>query len=345
MRSVKVNLGIVGATGVVGEEFLKLIEERNFPFGELKLFASEKSVGLTRKCGAREFIVQNLSPGCFHDLDIVFFSSGDEVSREWVPRAVQEGAFAIDNSAAFRMDEKVALIVPEVNPQDMPPKEIPSIIANPNCSTIQLVLALQPLASDFGLHQVRVSTYQAVSGAGRPAQQELIGQNQSLTPAMNSNMKSQLDNLPPPQNFSDVIAYNCIPQVGSFSNDGFCSEERKIRFESRKILGLPHLKISAWTVRVPSFNVHAETAWVTFERAANRQEVLKSLQSQAGLKVVEGEEQYVTPLRANGTDPVFVGRIHQDPDDPKTWMFWIVADNLRKGAALNGIQIAEMLLN
>ncbi len=342
---MKLKVGVVGATGMVGEEFLRLIEERNFPIAELRLFASDKSIGQNRAVADRVWTVQGLTANAFDGLDLVFFSSGDEISKEWAPKAVAAGAFAIDNSAAFRLTEGVPLVVPEVNGHDLPAKEWPSIVANPNCSTIQLVVALKPLSERFGIRQVRVATYQAVSGAGRAAQQELTHQTRKIlqqteTPQAVPSPEA-FEGLEKPENFPHTIAFNCIPQVGGFGDDGFCSEERKIRLETRKILNLPHLHISAWTIRIPALNAHSEAAWVTLDKAVDRKEILDSLTSQPGLKV--SQEGYPHALMASGTDPVYVGRIHQDPDDPKTWLMWIVADNLRKGAALNGIQIAERI--
>jgi aspartate-semialdehyde dehydrogenase len=330
-----IKIGVVGATGMVGEVFLTMLEERRFPFSDLRLFASDKSAGQTRTAGNRDFKVQSLSPGCFKGLDLVFFSSGDDISRDWAPRAVDSGAFAVDNSAAFRLRDDTALVVPEINPDQLPPRNKPAIIANPNCSTIQLVMALKPLRDKFGLTQVRVATYQSVSGAGRPAQEELVRNSKSLLTGGKEEM---------PKNFPHSIAFNSIPQIGGFGDDGFCSEERKIRLETRKILDLPDLKISAWTVRVPTMNAHSEAAWVTLDKTVSRKEVVAALKSMPGVVVMDdGPTNYPMARQASGTDPVYVGRIHQDPDDPATWLLWIVGDNLRKGAALNGIQIAEAL--
>ncbi len=332
---MSLKIGVVGATGMVGECFLTMLEERSFAFSDLKLFASDKSAGQTRTVSGREFPVTSLKSGAFKDLDLVFFSSGDDVSLEWAPKAVEAGAFAIDNSAAFRMHPDTALVVPEVNPEDLPPKELPAIIANPNCSTIQLVMALKPLRDEFGVKEVRVATYQSVSGAGRPAQDELVEQTRML---VNGGKES------PPKSFPYPIAFNCIPQIGSFGEDGFCSEERKIRLETRKILNLPHLRISAWTVRVPSMNAHSEAAWITLEKVASRDEVVAALRAMPGVVVMDDDQgKYPLARTASGNDPVYIGRIHQDPDDPRTWLMWIVSDNLRKGAALNGIQIAEKI--
>ena len=261
----KINIGVVGATGVVGETFLNLIEERDFPFGEIRLFASENSLGLTRHCGDQEFPIQTLTEGCFDGLDLVFFSSGDDISAEWAPKAMKAGAYAVDNSAAFRMNEMFHLVVPEVN-GDLLPKSAPregggqsnaTIIANPNCSTIQLVVALAPLAKKFGLKAVRVASYQSVSGAGRNGIEELL---------TTTRIALEGEELTDSATFPAPIAFNCIPQIGSIDADGYCTEEIKIMKETAKILRQPKLPVSAFTVRVPTLNAHAEAVWATLEK-------------------------------------------------------------------------------
>lgn len=388
----KVNVGVVGATGVVGETFLLLLDERAFPFNELRLFASDASRGLKRKVDGREFSVTTLSEGCFDGLDIVFFSSGDDVSKEWAPKAVKSGAIAIDNSGAFRMESDVLLNVPEVN-GDLLPKlklgerasAVAQVIANPNCSTIQLVVALKPLADRYGLEFVRVSSYQSVSGAGKAGIEELLQQTKL---AVEGETPSKGATFPKP------IAFDCIPQIGSFvidgsADDGFCSEEIKIMNETRKIMRLPSLRVSAFTVRVPTLNSHAETVWVTLKKpAASLNEIEGVLAAGDGIELFgrtmqnhaanharsagvastrgnltsalasaaaatstsvssrssqSGPLDYPTQALASGEDPVYVGRVHRDPNEPNTWMMWVVSDNLRKGAALNGIQIAEKI--
>lgn len=341
--SRKLNIGIVGATGMVGEVFLSLLTERNFPVNKLKLFASDRSKGQTRdfKPGdggpTQKISLDVLERGCFEGLDLVFFSSGDDISKEWAPLAVAEGAYAVDNSAAFRMDSKTDLVVPEVNGHVLK-KGKPAIIANPNCSTIQLVVALRPLLTDFGLESVHVASYQAVSGAGKVGQEELMAQ----TKAWANNQ-----NPPAPQTFPHTIAMNCVPQIGSFDAQGFCSEEVKIMKETKKILGREDFRVSAFTVRVPAWNAHSEAVWVRLKQTVMREQVLASLKKQSGLVVEDdpAKSVYPTATAYNGKDAVGVGRIHQDPEDPQTWMMWVVADNLRKGAALNGIQIAERIFD
>lgn len=333
-----INVGIVGATGMVGEIFLKLLEERKFPVGNLKLFASDRSKGQTRKFKGKDYEIDVPARGAFKGLDLVFFSSGDDISKEWAPIAVQEGAVAVDNSAAWRMDESKLLIVPEVNGHLLPKKGTPALIANPNCSTIQLVVALEPLRKDFGLDSVHVATYQAVSGAGRAGQEELEAQTKSWAKG---------EKLPAPQTFPHPIAMNAIPQIGSFQANGFCSEEIKIMRESKKIMSDNSFRISAFTVRIPAWNSHSEAVWVRLKKQVSREEVLASLRKQTGLVIEDEPGKSVFPLAStyDGKDPVAVGRIHQDLDDPQTWLLWIVSDNLRKGAALNGIQIAERIFD
>jgi aspartate-semialdehyde dehydrogenase len=347
--NTSINIGVVGATGVVGETFLLLLSSRAFPVGELRLFASDASKGMKKKYEQREVEVRTLEEGCFDGLDIVFFSSGDDISLEWAPKAAKAGAIAIDNSGAFRMRKDVVLAVPEVNGHLLPklkrgqrPGSAAQIIANPNCSTIQLVVALKPLADRYGIELVRVSSYQSVSGAGKYGIEELLTQTKI---AVEGEIPKK------GKTFPKVIAFDSIPQIGSFTtdgsaNDGFCSEEIKIMNETRKIMELPDLRVSAFTVRVPTLNSHAETVWITLKKpVANREEIEATLASGSGVEVFHFQDgmDYPTQSFASGQDPVYVGRVHKDPTDLTTWMMWVVADNLRKGAALNGIQIAEKL--
>lgn len=325
-------VGLVGATGMVGETFIHLLEENHFSISELRPFASEKSVGLKLELAGKEWPVQVLKPGCFAGLDMVFFSSGDEISKEWAPEAVKAGAFAIDNSNAFRMDQEINLIVPEVNGkihQDVKPQ----IIANPNCSTIQLVVALQPLKEKFGIEEVTVASYQAVSGAGLPGYEELLQQTQNYQEADHEN-----------KTFPKQILFNCIPQIGSATEDGYYTEEVKIMNETRKIMELPDLKISAFTVRIPALNAHSEAVWVTLKTEATKSQVLQALSEADGLVLTE-EDDYPTAAEVSGADPVFVGRVHQDRFNSRRWLMWVVSDNIKKGAALNGLQIAERIFS
>lgn len=328
IRPLKV--GVVGATGVVGETFVNILEEYAYPIEEFRPFASQNSVGQNIFLAGKEWSVQTLKPNCFEGLDLVFFSSGDDISKEWAPQAVQSGAFAIDNSNAFRMNSEISLVVPEVNGHLIGKKSSPQIIANPNCSTIQLTVALKPLSDAFGISDVTVSTYQAVSGAGLPGYEELISQTKDF-------QNPEL----PIKTFPKQILFNCIPQIGSFSEDGFCSEETKIINETKKILNLPNLKVSATTVRIPALNSHSEAVWVTLNTTIDRESLLKTMDQFPGLAMMD--QDYPTPLEISGEDPVFVGRVRQDLDNPQRWIMWVVSDNLKKGAALNGIQIADLI--
>lgn len=325
-------VGLVGATGVVGETFINIIEEHAQPIAELRPFASQNSEGQKLHLAGRDWTVQTLKPGCFEGLDMVFFSSGDDISKEWAPQAVRSGAFAIDNSNAFRMDTGTHLVVPEVNGHLINSQSKPQIIANPNCSTIQLVVALKPLHDEFKIKKVHVASYQAVSGAGLPGYEELLEQTRDY-----QNPDHE------PKTFQRQILFNCIPQIGSFGADGFSTEESKIMNETVKIMGDTNIQVSAFTVRIPALNAHSEAVWVTLDQECKKSQFIAALNKIEGLAVLEDD--YPTPLEVSGEEPVFVGRIHQDRHDPKTWLMWVVADNLKKGAALNGLQIAELIFS
>ncbi len=330
----KIKVGVVGATGMVGQTFMKILEERQFPIEELRPFASENSLGKKIELQGQSWPVQVLNEGCFTGLDLVFFSSGDDISKEWAPKAVAAGAYAVDNSAAFRMDPKTILVVPEVNGHLLSKDAKPQIIANPNCSTIQLVVALKPLLENFGLEEVRVSSYQAVSGAGQGGYDELLEQTGSY---QSQNLKAQT--------FPHPILFNCIPQIGSFNDDGFCSEEVKIMSETRKILDQSSLKVSAFTVRIPALNAHSESVWVTLKETVSKDHLMAAFAKAEGIVVQDDPKKGIYPMarEVSGKDPVYVGRVHRDLENPKLWLMWVVSDNIRKGAALNGIQIAEKI--
>lgn len=324
------SVAIVGATGLVGSLFIELLKKRKFPVSDLHLFASDKSIGKKIKFRKKVYSVKKLSAGCFEGVDFAFFSSGDNISAEWAPEAVKAGATVIDNSAAFRMNPNNKLVVPEINGVLLGSKRKAEIIANPNCSTIQLVMALKPLHDRFGISDVRVATYQSVSGAGRAASEELVSETKAVLTKKKFKTKE----------FVKPIAFNSVPQVGGIGDDGFCSEEIKIMKESKKILDSDDFKISAFTVRVPSMNGHAEAVWVTLKKTVTRSDVLGCLDKMPGVKVHSGVNEFPT-VRFDSDDFVHVGRIHADKDHENTWMMWVVSDNLLKGAALNGIQIAE----
>lgn len=322
------NIGILGATGLVGQTFLDLLKDSSLKISSLSLFASEKSQGQNITFKNKSYPVEVISDEKLKNLDLLFIATGNDLSLEWSPKAVAHGCFVVDNSSAFRMHEECALIVPEVNWKDLKSKK-PQIIANPNCSTIQLTLPLKAFANDYTIKSVKVASYQSVSGAGKEAQLELI--DQSKNP----------EGPHKPIQFNHPIAFNTIPQIGSFMEDGFSSEEDKIMMETRKILNLPNLNISAFTVRVPSLNGHAEAVWIELNEVVTKKDILKSLSKIENLVV--SEDGYHVVREVSGQKEVFVGRIHQDRFDPKTWILWVVADNLLKGAAWNALQIAELL--
>ncbi len=336
------NLAVVGATGIVGQEFIKILQERKFPVANLKLFASSNSVGEDVQFESNNIKVEELKPGCFKGVHCAFFSAGNPISKEWGPVATQEGSFVIDNSSAFRMDKNTSLIVPEVNGQ-LIPKDLskPELIANPNCSTIQLVVALAPIQKFFGLKNVTVSTYQSVSGAGREGIEELRLQTKDFL--ANASLESGHDG--PPKIFSHPVAFNNIPQIDKFDESGFTLEELKVINETRKIMKLYELDISVTAVRTPTMNGHSEAVWFEVDKNIERQDLVDCLSRATGIVVEDEPNNQVYPLArsASGTDPVYVGRIRRDLNNPKRWLMWVVSDNVRKGAALNGIQIAEKL--
>ena len=337
MRRVKV--AVAGATGAVGREMLKVLEDRNFSVSELVPLASERSEGHTLEFRGEELTVQRLKPESFSGVDIALFSPGSAVSREFAPYAARAGAIVIDNSSAFRMDADVPLVVPEVNPQSVELALKPGgrrIIANPNCSTIQLVVVLKPLHDAAGLERVIVSTYQSVSGAGQKGIDELEEQSRAL---FNLSEAS-------PKKFPHRIAFNLIPEIGSAGPNGYTEEEMKMVNETRKIMGLPDLRVSATCVRVPVFYCHSEAATLTFREELAPDRAREILRKAPGVKVVDDIAQHIypMPLLGAGDDDTLVGRIRKDLAQERGLALFVVADNLRKGAATNAVQIAELLL-
>ena len=320
-------VGLIGSTGLVGGAFLQILSERNFPITKLVPFASERSVGKPIKFKGETHLIEPLNEENIKGLDILFVATGEGVSLEWTPKAKKHGVYVIDNSSAFRLDPKTSLVCPEVNPEEI--KKENYVYANPNCSTIQLVVLLNALKKAGEMKDVTVASYQAVSGAGKEALEELASQ-------------SKEEGKPASNVFPKQIAYNCIPQIGGFDPLGFSSEEQKIMKETKKILSLPNLKVSAQTVRVPVMNGHAESVWVNFAGEIEFDKIREALKAQTGL--VYNEKDYDTPVDISGDDPVYVSRVRRDVDFTTRWLFWVVADNIRKGAALNAIQIAEKLL-
>lgn len=317
-------LGLVGATGLVGQNFLTLLSSHSV--SELRLFSrSPKEVAFKDQI----LKTQPLSKGVFRGLDMCFFSAGKEVSRQWANQAVAEGAIVIDNSSAFRQDPQVPLIVPEVNGHLLQYK--PQIISNPNCSTIQLVAAMDPVHRAFGLKTLRVVSLQSVSGAGKKALEELKKESREILNKKTAYSKEELS-----------FAFNCIPFIGDILEQGFCEEELKILFETKKIMNLPELKISAFTLRVPTMNSHGEVLWFSLENSPSTEEELGAVYK--GLPGIQWEKtSFPHGRKSSGREEVFVGRIHKDPVSHSSWVMWVVADNLLKGASLNGWQIAEKL--
>ena len=326
-------VGILGATGAVGETLLRVLAERRFPMRELRLLASERSAGRLLPYAGREIAVEEATPSSFDGLDLAIFSAGAARSRTFAPAAVRAGALVIDNSSAFRLDPEVPLVVPEVNPEAA--RLHRGLIANPNCSTMQLVPVLRPLHDAAGLEHVTVATYQAVSGTGRSAGEALVTETRR---ALDGNDAEALA-------YPHPIAFNVLP-AGTFGDDGLTDEETKIVHESRKILGLPDLRVSPTCVRVPVRNAHSAAVWVTTERELGPEEAREVLGAAPGVTVLDdpSRDLYPTALAADGRDDVLVGRIRRDPGAQHTLALWIVADNLRKGAATNAVQIAELCL-
>ena len=328
-------VAVVGATGNVGREMLTTLKERNFPISDVVALASARSAGTDISFGDDDIKVQDLAKYDFAGTDIVLSSPGAKVSAEFAPRAAAAGAVVIDNTSHFRMDPDVPLVVPEVNPQAIAGYKKKNIIANPNCSTIQMVVALKPLHDVATIKRVVVSTYQSVSGAGKEGMDELFNQTRSVF----------MNGTPNPVKFPKQIAFNVIPQIDVFMDDRRTKEEWKMDVETKKILD-PKIKVCANCVRVPSFIGHAEMVNVEFERELSALEAMAILQRAKGVTVIdlESEMDFVTPVEIQGEDGVYVSRLRDDPTVDNGINFWCVADNLRKGAALNAVQIAELLV-
>lgn len=326
----KYNIAIVGATGMVGRTFLKVLEDRKLPVSKYYLFASSRSAGKQVDFMGEKHTIQELTEECFDDkdIDIALFSAGGSVSKKFAPIAAKKGIVVIDNSSAWRMDDNVPLVVPEVNPKDILKHN--GIIANPNCSTIQAMVPLKPLYDAYGIKRIVYSTYQAVSGAGRGGYLDL-----------ENGIKGEA-----PQKFPYPIFSNCLPHIDSFLDNGYTKEEMKMIDETHKILGDPNIKITATTVRVPVFNCHSEAINIEFKKDFKLDELKKLLSDFPGLMVVDDPEnnQYPMAVTADGKDEVFVGRIRRDFSVDSGVNLWVVADNIRKGAATNTIQIAEKVI-
>ena len=325
----KVNVAIVGATGMVGRTFLKVLEERNFPIDNLYLFSSARSAGSKVEFAGKEYTVEELNENSFdRDIQIALFSAGGSISEKYAPIAASKGVIVVDNSSAWRMDENVPLVVPEVNPEAV--KEHKGIIANPNCSTIQAMVPLKPLHDKYKIKRIVYSTYQAVSGSG-------VKGTKDLEDGING---------VPNQFYPHPIAYNCLPHIDVFMENGYTKEEMKMINETMKILNDYNLKITATTVRVPVVNGHSESVNVEFENDFEIDELKGVLAGFEGLELVDDIDNnvYPTAFELSGRDEVFVGRIRRDFSVDSGINMWVVADNIRKGAATNAVQIAELLL-
>ena len=332
--SKELAVGVVGATGAVGREMLKVLEQRNFPLTKIKALASSRSAGKKLEFKGKEIVVEELTPSSFDDLDLALFSAGGSVSKEFAPIAAEKGCVVVDNSSAWRMDPEVPLVVPEVNPDDL--EKHKNIIANPNCSTIQMVVPLKPIHDVAKIKRIVVSTYQAVSGTGQKAIDELEKQVRALF-----NMQEVECKVYPYQ-----IAFNCLPHIDVFLDNDYTKEEMKMVNETKKIMGDDSIKVTATTVRVPVFYGHSESVNIETEKKITAKEVRALLSQAPGVKVLDNpkEKIYPMPIFAAGEDDVFVGRIRDDDTIENGINMWIVADNIRKGAALNAVQIAEELL-
>ena len=321
------SVAVVGATGAVGSTMIQSLQEQNFPVSQLYLLATARSAGSECRYQDQTLTVQDIESFDFAGVQVALFAGGEIASERLVPRARAAGAISIDNSASFRMQADVPLVVPEVNPEAL--RQHRGIVANPNCSTIQLVAALKPFV-ELGLKRVVVSTYQSVSGTGKEAIEELEGQTRAWAAGQEA---------APPRMYPVPIAFNVLPQIGSFAADGFTGEEHKMMEETRKILSLPNLKISATCVRVPVFYAHSESVHLELDRPCSVARASELLRAMPGLQVMEAGPS-PTPMQAAHQDDVLVGRIRIDPSVENGLQLWVVADNLRKGAASNAVQIA-----
>ena len=330
------NIAIVGASGAVGQEFLRVLDEQNFPIDNLRLFGSKRSAGQTRAFRGKEYVIEELTRDSdFTGTDIAFTSAGAGTSKEFADVITRHGTLMIDNSSAFRMDDDVPLVVPEVNGEDALNRPR-NIIGNPNCTTIQMVVALKPIENLSHIRRVRVATYQAASGAGAAAMDELRHQTAQLSRGEE----------PTVEKFKYQLAYNVIPHVDVFTENDYTKEEMKMLNETRKILHSPAIGVSATCVRVPVMRSHSEAIWVECERPLTAAEVRKAMEKAQGLVVVDNPaaKEYPMPYNLAGKDPVYVGRIREDLAVPGAVTFWTVGDQIKKGAALNAVQIAQCLI-
>ena len=330
-----IDVAVVGATGVVGEAMLDILGERNYPVGEVHALASERSVGKTAMFRNKPLAVSDLAEFDFANCKVALFSAGASVSDEHAPRAVAAGCVVVDNTSCFRYDDDIPLVVPEVNPEKI--AEHKGIIANPNCSTIQMVVALKPIYDAVGITRINVATYQSVSGAGRSAVKELARQTAALLNGQPLEVKDD----------AKQIAFNAVPHIDAFQDNRYTKEEMKLVWETRKILGDESLAINPTTVRVPVFYGHSEAVHIETESKISAAQVCDLMRNAPGVELLDGTEtgQYPTAVtESSGNDPVFVGRVREDISHPSGINLWVVSDNIRKGAALNSVQIAEILV-
>jgi aspartate-semialdehyde dehydrogenase len=327
----KHRIAILGATGAVGAEMVSILASSDLPIAEVVPLASARSAGTEVMFRGAPLVVHEVGAGHFDAVDFALFSAGAERSRQWAPVAVRAGATVIDNSSAFRMQADVPLVVPEVNPHAL--ESHPGLIANPNCSTIQMVVPLRCLRDLYGLRRVIVATYQSVSGAGNRSMQELLVASRAVLDGTDE----------PRQVHTRGIAFDCIPEIDVFDAQGWTREEIKMREETRKILELPDLAVSATCVRVPVMRCHSEAVWVQTEKPVDLDHLRAAFGAQQGIEVGSTPDAYRTARQLAGRDSISVGRLRQDPDDPTAVSFWVVSDNLRKGAALNAVQILQGL--
>jgi aspartate-semialdehyde dehydrogenase len=330
----KLTVAVAGATGAVGREMLKILEQRNFPATEVIALASSRSAGSTVPFQGRDLLVRELTEKSFEGVDIALFSAGGGTSQRYAPHAVKSGCVVVDNSSAWRMDDRCPLVVPDVNAQDL--EKHHGIIANPNCSTIQMVVALKPLHDAAKIRRVVVSTYQAVAGAGQKGVNELEKQVRQMFNGQDPEISA----------FAHRIAFNCLPHIDVFLDNDYTREEMKMVHETVKIMGDAGIKVTATTVRVPVFYGHSEAVNIETEKKLTAKEARVLLARAPGVQVVDNprENLYPMPIDAAGEDEVFVGRIREDETIPNGLNLWVVSDNVRKGAALNAVQIAEGLL-
>jgi len=330
------HVAVAGATGAVGNEMIQILEEQEFPVASLKLLASSRSVGKTLDFRGESLHVEELREDSFEGVDIALFSAGAAASRQFAPAAAESGCVVIDNSSGWRMDPEVPLVVPEVNPHAIADYRNKGIIANPNCSTIQMVVVLKPIYDVAGIERVVVSTYQAVSGTGKNAMEELTEQTKNLLTFQAVTAEV----------YPHRIAFNCFPHIGSFLENGYTEEEMKMVHETHKIMEAPNIRLSATTVRIPVFYGHSEAVNIQTERKLSAKEARVLLFQAPGIRVMDNPDEriYPMPSEAAGINDTLVGRIREDISIENGLDLWIVADNIRKGAALNTVQIAELLV-